>query len=524
MLNGGTPFQVKRKVRLGGDGVQTIALTGNLTLTELYEDCLNIDPGGSNRDVTLAATLHVGGLGFSIFNAADNPENLVVKNSAGSTIVTIAQGGSAKVVYDGANAAWKKVIDVGANTGASLLASDNAWTGTNDISKALTGTDQLVNVDATINHATQTAIGVDVTIAQITNARTAGEVVGVKSSITSLTGSTAGVDHVAYDGACTAGDADSDHILLRQGANFSRTIDSSAAATGEVRWMLPDAVANALTIEDSGGNDFLLIDTAATDGMTFGNATTNPVYTFLGSGAMVFGTGTPTAGADMWATCPSKLSASVLTHEFFEDFIEAQFSATTWVVTEDDAAATQAVSDGQHGVLTLTAKAATDNDGSQVTWATETFKLTSGKKLWFEARIKSSSGDMTNSDWFVGLAESEDLTGVADNMPANGIGFHKEDGAATFSASSSDNGTNLETAAVGTIVDTTWIRIGLLFDGGASGAATITPYVDGVAGTPIASVTYATMAEMAPLFMIRNGDGVTTQTLDVDYVKVVAAR
>ncbi|MDP3768842.1 MAG: hypothetical protein Q8S13_12570, partial [Dehalococcoidia bacterium] len=235
----------------------------------------------------------------------------------------------------------------------------------------------------------------------------------------------------------------------------------------------------------------------------------------------VDGAGTIRAGADMWATSPSEASGSANAIRFFDDFIDTINPA--WTITEDDAGDTQVVSDGLGGVCVLTCVAATDNNAHQITWATEYFKPTSGKKIWFEARIRSASGDMTNSDWTIGLCEAEDLTGVADNMPANGIVFHKDDGAATFASSSSDAGVNLSGAG-GTIVNNTWIRIGFLFDGGATGAATVTPYVNGVAGSAVASVTYVTMAELAPFFMVRNGDGVTTQTLEIDYVKVVQER
>lgn len=232
----------------------------------------------------------------------------------------------------------------------------------------------------------------------------------------------------------------------------------------------------------------------------------------------------------MWGNAPSPAQADyeTLVVEYFNDFVNEvyDFDVTNdWTVTEDDAADTQAITaDTVPGILKLTQKATTDNDGGQVNYNFEKWKLATGKKLWFETRIRCAAGDATNLDFFVGLAEAEDLTGVADNMPANGIGFHKEDGDTNIDASSSDNGTNLQTAAAGTLVDATWIKLGLYFDGGATGAATITPYVNGVAGTPIASVTYATMAELAPLFMVRNGDATTTQTLEIDYVKVVQLR
>ena len=218
-------------------------------------------------------------------------------------------------------------------------------------------------------------------------------------------------------------------------------------------------------------------------------------------------------------------SHQVIDHVFFDDMVGfGDIGAAGWVVTEDDAADTQVFSDAQHGVLTLTQKATTDNDGAQVTWAAESFKLTSGKQLYFETRIRCPAGSPNQLDFFVGLAEAEDLTGVADNMPANGIGFRKDDGDALIDACSSDNGTNLETTSVGTLVDNTWIKLAFHFDGGATGSGVLRLYVDGLEAGKIESVTYATMSEMAPIFMIRNGDATTTQVLDIDYVTVVAQR
>lgn len=337
---------------------------------------------------------------------------------------------------------------------------------------------------------------------------------GIKADVIAESTATAGVtlDGLKLkDGFVVA--TDSQGVKLGTGVDDTLTHDGTNTlwthTTGALR--LDNQAVTGATQMDLGTN------TSATKFVVRSDAGTE-LFSVEGGGVI-------RAGGSMWAGAPSPANPDPsVAHVFFDDFTDAIFDATHWVVTEDDAADTQAVSDVQFGAVTLTCKATTDDDACQITWANETFKLTSGKKLWFEARIKSSSGDMTNSDWFVGLMEAEDITGVADNMPANGIGFHKEDGAATFSASSSDNGVNLQSAAVGTIVDATWIKIGLLFDGGATGAATITPYINGAAGTPIASVTYATMAEMAVLFMVRNGNNVTTQTLDVDYVKVVCER
>jgi hypothetical protein len=70
-------------------------LAGNVTLTNKSAQYLKLDPGGSARDVTLPAVED--GLFFEIVNAADAAEDLVVKNDAGSVVVTISQNEKATV-------------------------------------------------------------------------------------------------------------------------------------------------------------------------------------------------------------------------------------------------------------------------------------------------------------------------------------------------------------------------------------------------------------------------------------------
>lgn len=230
------------------------------------------------------------------------------------------------------------------------------------------------------------------------------------------------------------------------------------------------------------------------------------------------------SGSSMWTGVPNLGSGNTTTHQFFDDFEKSLIGATSWVVTEDDAADTQAVSDAQHGEMVLTCKATTDDDACQIQWAQETFLLTAGKRMWFEAKVKIVPADVTNVDFFVGLCQKEDLTGVADNHPATGIGFFKTDGATAIKLCSSDGGTDTDSAAsLATLVTNTYITLGWFFDGGASGTGTITPYVNGVAGTPIVC-TYAAATEMSAILMVRNGDNVTQQIMKADYVKAVAER
>lgn len=79
--------------------VQTQTLAGNLTLTKRSSQFLRLDPGGSARDVTLPAAED--GLWFQVLNLADAAENLVVKDAAGNTVVTISQNERATVRCEG---------------------------------------------------------------------------------------------------------------------------------------------------------------------------------------------------------------------------------------------------------------------------------------------------------------------------------------------------------------------------------------------------------------------------------------
>lgn len=111
------------QLRLKG-GVAARTLTGNVTCSASTETFCFWDPGGSSRDVTLTAEETSEGLFHVFVNEADAAENLVIKNDAGSTIVTINQNEWAIVACSGS--AW---ADVPMSALADYLATANTWTG-----------------------------------------------------------------------------------------------------------------------------------------------------------------------------------------------------------------------------------------------------------------------------------------------------------------------------------------------------------------------------------------------------------
>jgi hypothetical protein len=79
----------------------------------------------------------------------------------------------------------------------------------------------------------------------------------------------------------------------------------------------------------------------------------------------------------------------------------------------------------------------------------------------------------------------------------------------------------VSTAKLGDYASATWYTLGFYFDGTAT-TSSITPYLDGVAGTAHA-ITLAGLEEMHILMGVKNG-GANAEALLVDYIKCVQLR
>lgn len=204
-------------------------------------------------------------------------------------------------------------------------------------------------------------------------------------------------------------------------------------------------------------------------------------------------------------------------HSFFKDFVEP-YNSSEWDINNTDGGGDTsevcAVNDGVGGELTLTTNDA-ENDAEQRTYVTESFKLVSGKQLWFEARVKMSAA--TQSEMMLGLIKSEDLTGVSDLMPADGVVFTKDDEDTEIDFSSSKDGSQIEHTNEATL-DTNYHRYGFHFDG----AGTINEYIDGEK-VGYAESNICDDEELAPSFMVKTGSA-AARTMTIDYIHVVQQR
>jgi hypothetical protein len=208
--------------------------------------------------------------------------------------------------------------------------------------------------------------------------------------------------------------------------------------------------------------------------------------------------------ADMGQNAPSNF------HNYFEDF--DYYTAGDWTVTETDAGATQALTDGDGGWLLITNTAA-DNDLVALQKKGESFRFASGKKLWFEARFKVS--DATQSDVVMGLQ----ITDATPLDVTDGVFFIKADGAATVDLLVEKNNTATTTSSVATMANDTFITLGFFYDG----VSTIYYFVNGALGGSSVTTNLPDDEDMTISFAIQNGEAVA-KTMTVDYINVAKER
>jgi hypothetical protein len=202
--------------------------------------------------------------------------------------------------------------------------------------------------------------------------------------------------------------------------------------------------------------------------------------------------------------------AATIFHTYFEDF--DYYTAGDWTVTETDAGATQALTDGDGGLLLITNTAA-DNDLVSLQKKGESFRFASGKALFFEARFKVS--DATQSDVVIGLQ-------ITDTTPldvTDGVFFIKADGAATVNFLVEKNNTATTASAMATMANDTYIRLGFYYDGSSA----VQYFVNGTYTGSSVTTNLPDDEDMTVTIAIQNGEAVA-KTMTVDYIYVAKER
>ena len=213
---------------------------------------------------------------------------------------------------------------------------------------------------------------------------------------------------------------------------------------------------------------------------------------------------------------------------YFEDFIDHPAAiATEWEVTTVEAgagSATEVITSQLGGILTLTnAAGASDSDFLMHTNSTqsagiEKFLIVAGKQMFFKARFKAS--DATQSNVLIGL-HRRDTTPLGTTT---GIYFQKDDGDTDIDFKIG-NGTLTTEAAIGTLVDDTYIEVGFAYDGGDK----VEVFVDDALVYIFDNTTADRLPdlvgtdEMTIGLGIGNGEAVA-KVMDIDYIFVAQER
>lgn len=195
---------------------------------------------------------------------------------------------------------------------------------------------------------------------------------------------------------------------------------------------------------------------------------------------------------------------------YFNDFLETgDYAATDWVVTTTEAgagSATEALAADEKGGALLITNDAADNDLDALQHNEEVFSLTSGKRCWFETRLKVSSA--ADCDLFVGLAITD--TTVLDT--SDRVGFQIDDGDASIRALCEKNSVESSNDTGVDAVDATYIRLGFYYDG----QGTVRFFVDRALEATI-NTNVPDDENLCLTFHIQNGSAVA-RTLTIDYL------
>ena len=204
---------------------------------------------------------------------------------------------------------------------------------------------------------------------------------------------------------------------------------------------------------------------------------------------------------------------------FIDDFLSFDADSKSWVLTHATTGTGAIDPAAKGGVLLLDSAASTNNQGVQIQLGgavgASSFVPNVNAKIYYEARIKAADlGAGPTLQIFAGLAVVDTtLFATAANTTANHVGFEAIN-TLSLSYVHEKAGTRVSDTSAGTIADDTYIKVGFLIDGLTS----ITPFVDGVAGTKqTASIP---IVEMTPSFVCHSS-GTTDPILHVDWVACI---
>jgi len=235
------------------------------------------------------------------------------------------------------------------------------------------------------------------------------------------------------------------------------------------------------------------------------------------------------ARGSLWEMAPmlAALSDPGAYHHVFDDFDALHLAATVGGYTAiKDGAVVPGVVDRAGGWIGIPTDVANNNE-HYLSSIGQGWLFAADKPLWFEARVALTEANVDDANLIVGLCDTVGADTLLDNGagPAASYGgavWFKVDGGTVWQFETSHTTTQVTNANVGAFVSATAYRVGFIFDPADGVTGQLTPYLNGIAGTPHALVL-AGMAEMNVLFGCKAGGG-AAETLQADYVRVLQVR
>jgi len=220
---------------------------------------------------------------------------------------------------------------------------------------------------------------------------------------------------------------------------------------------------------------------------------------------------------NIWSQSPlTQLSVGGIDEGFgiIDDFLTFD-DENKWVLTQASAGTAALDVAAKGGVLLLDSASSTNNQGVQIQLGgaagASSFIANANSKIYYEARVKIADIGSTTCQMFAGLAIVDtSVFASAANSTANHIGFEAINTTA-MGIHSEKAGSRSSTAAVHTVADDAYVKLGFVVDG----LTKITPYVNGVAKDAI--TTNIPIVALTPSFVCHSS-GTTDPIVHVDWV------
>jgi hypothetical protein len=234
-----------------------------------------------------------------------------------------------------------------------------------------------------------------------------------------------------------------------------------------------------------------------------------------------------TKGSSLWELAPTLAAlCDPSEYQIFEDHfangVNTVSSTGKWVLTKDGTVVASQLDRAGGWCQIITD--VNDNDEAYLASLGESWLFAASKPLWFEAKVELTEANTDDANILVGLIDASGANTLLDNGggPAasySGAVWFKVDGGTVWQFETSNAGTQVTNTSAGTFTSGTAYKLGFIFDPANGTTGSITPYLNGTAGTAHA-ITLASLTEMNIVLGVKAG-GANAETLKFDYVKCI---